>query len=116
VDLLFLSRTSLFTSSFSALVYSYYLVLQVAGLLHDLGKSGDDHFEYLSKPDHPKTDHYFRGRPYYSGDSAGQDLMSYLQRNCVLTLQEWTLVQIIVGLHYDLGKLLSTSYHRRTII
>jgi hypothetical protein len=46
---------------------------------------------------------YFRGRPYYWGGSAGQDLMSYLQRNCGLTLQEWTLVQIIVGLHYDLG-------------
>ena len=86
----------------------YYPVLQVAGLVHDIGKSGDLDLEYTQKPNHPLQSWlYFQNiAEYIWVDGNKVPLLQYLSENCALTNQEWILVGIIAALHYDLGDFL----------
>lgn len=83
---------------------SYYPVLQVSGLLHDVGKAGDLNLEYTQKPNHPLQSWvYFHEGNYHWVDRSKISLTEYLSQNCGLTPEEWNLVSIIAALHYDLG-------------
>lgn len=97
---------------------SYYPVLQVAGLLHDIGKAGDLDLEYTQKPNHPLQSWlYFRGLTNYIWVNGNQILLTqYLAENCALTSEEWSLVAIIAGLHYDLGNFLEGKLSMKKFI
>ncbi len=79
-------------------------LLIIAGILHDIGKSGDGKFVFFTKPQHPKVGFdYLIGKSFYrTKNNTIFDFNSYLNHFEFNDGQK-AIIAVLVGIHYDFG-------------